>query len=481
MQNLKNESENSARVAPRVPKPNEFTRNVAITSSPSRLPVGHNRSKSTNIMARTATSGLNDTSMAPPPRPKSYVKPTDSAPRTQAASLSKGQKSSSSARRELSSDLKSSFTHTSRRSVSSNSSRGSGSSDRRNTSKTISTTEHSRRVPPSAINVITRSPLPVEDSTHAQTTSRDQLKSAIALKPPIGSSLFLPPTITQHSTSLRQSSNSSRPGFSTLQQHFSPARNLAPKPLSSSFLAPPSPSKLPANVVIASDIAKLQAELLQLHLLHRDSHKVGRAYEESAQKQLEDLLRTLDKQDNLLRVEESARYRRRALIALRNWEGVSTSKDDLTDKIQALDSVVAEVILLNEPSSSFQNCIRIFENYMVHVQEIREHRTQGELQEIDTYLFDESWASECRNLLQSAIITCTTAKALGQLNDNSTLARLLSICQTSMDNVVTQIQVMLKMRSEVEASEREWITRMCNEDSDDDGSRGREVGSAWRN
>lgn len=206
-----------------------------------------------------------------------------------------------------------------------------------------------------------------------------------------------------------------------------------------------------------------------------------RAYEESAQRQLEGLLRTLDTQDNLLRVKESSRNRRRALIALRNWERVSTSKDDLTDKIQALDSVVAEVSLLNEPSSSFQNCIRTFENYMVHVQEIKEHRAQGELQEIDMYLLDESWASECRNLLQSAIITCTTAKALGQLNDKSTLAKLLSICQISMDNVVTQIQVMLNIRSEVEASESEWLTRMCNEDSDDDGCRGRNAGSAWRN
>ncbi|RYC58727.1 hypothetical protein CHU98_g7474, partial [Xylaria longipes] len=66
-----------------------------------------------------------------------------------------------------------------------------------------------------------------------------------------------------------------RPVFSTNQQHYSPAKTLAPKPLTSTFLAPPSPSKQPVNVALTAETSRLQTELLQLSLLHREAPGVS--------------------------------------------------------------------------------------------------------------------------------------------------------------------------------------------------------------
>ncbi|RAL58114.1 hypothetical protein DID88_002389 [Monilinia fructigena] len=47
-----------------------------------------------------------------------------------------------------------------------------------------------------------------------------------------------------------------KPAFSTLQQHFSPAKNLGSKPHPAAFLAAPTPSKLPSNIAITAETAK---------------------------------------------------------------------------------------------------------------------------------------------------------------------------------------------------------------------------------
>lgn len=77
-----------------------------------------------------------------------------------------------------------------------------------------------------------------------------------------------------------------KPAFTTHQQHYSPLKSLGPKPLTSTFLAPPSPSKLPANVALSAETARLQTELLQLHLLHRGGRATLAAWEASARERL---------------------------------------------------------------------------------------------------------------------------------------------------------------------------------------------------
>ena len=100
-------------------------------------------------------------------------------------------------------------------------------------------------------------------------------------RPPVRESKNSPDASPTHAES-----QTTRPAFSTLQQHFSPAKNLAPKPHPATFFAPPSPSKLPSNIAISAETAKLQNELLQLHLLHKNVVQTENEWRSSAKKKL---------------------------------------------------------------------------------------------------------------------------------------------------------------------------------------------------
>ena len=148
-----------------------------------------------------------------------------------------------------------------------------------------------------------------------------------------------------------------RPAFSTLQQHFSPAKNTAPKPRVAAILAPPaSPSKKPANIVLSAETSRLQTTLLQLHLLHRDAAAVTAEWHASARKTLVgERFSALAAEHAELAQMASERAATVNAAALQAWaENQSSSSSDLTleEKIQTLDAVLAGVWALAAPDTA---------------------------------------------------------------------------------------------------------------------------------
>jgi hypothetical protein len=159
---------------------------------------------------------------------------------------------------------------------------------------------------------------------HTRTKSSSTvLNSSTTLRPPTRESANTsrPPTReSAHEQTSRQDSQLKRPAFSTLQQHFSPAKSLAPKPHPAAFLAPPSPSKLPSNIAISAETAKLQNELLQLYLLHRDAAQVGHEWRASAKRKLDARFQSVvERNEKLvaLEVEETGKIN---AAALQKWQ-----------------------------------------------------------------------------------------------------------------------------------------------------------------
>ncbi len=138
-----------------------------------------------------------------------------------------------------------------------------------------------------------------------------------------------------------------RPAFSTLQQHFSPTKNLAPKPRIAAILAPPaSPSKKPANVALSAETGRLQTALLQLHLLHRDAAAHTAAWHASARHALAgERFSALAAEHATLMQAAGARAEAANAAALKAWGSPPSSSSfdrlALEEKVQALDSVLA--------------------------------------------------------------------------------------------------------------------------------------------
>ncbi|KAI0552039.1 hypothetical protein F4679DRAFT_537420 [Xylaria curta] len=186
-----------------------------------------------------------------------------------------------------------------------------------------------------------------------------------------------------------------RPAFNTNQQHYSPAKSLAPKPLTSTFLAPPSPSKQPVNVAITAETSRLQTELLQLSLLHREAHSVSALWHASARSKLGARFRELAVADQELRAVERESTEARGLRDLIHWANGGPEKENggtdgdrrsrererlpLDEKIQHLDQVLNGVWALGEPGGRYQRAVRAFEDWALRVAEIRAAQQGGDI------------------------------------------------------------------------------------------------------
>ncbi|KAI1437743.1 hypothetical protein GGR50DRAFT_24157 [Xylaria sp. CBS 124048] len=197
-----------------------------------------------------------------------------------------------------------------------------------------------------------------------------------------------------------------RPAFNTNQQHYSPAKSQAPKPLTSTFLAPPSPSKQPANVALTAETSRIQTELLQLSLLYREAHATTASWHESARSKLKQRFEDVSAADQELRATERDAAEARGLQDLVSWgnmspespssertkssskkkKGKGTAEDEsasskipLDERIRLLDQVLNGVWALSEPNSRYQRAVRAFEEWASQAAEIRAAQRAGDV------------------------------------------------------------------------------------------------------
>ena len=277
-----------------------------------------------------------------------------------------------------------------------------------------------------------------------------------------------------------------RPAFSTLQQHYSPAKSLGPKPLTATYLAPPSPSKLPANLAASAETNRLQAELLQLQLLHRDAPIVQESWQQSARKKLGDRYARLDEASQEVDELERDRAEAENVIALRQW---SHDGGGLEQKIQVLDGVMNGVWALSDAGGRYSRTVRRFERWIDRVNELEEARRSGTaLSQPNANLFvgelDASWKEECPGLIRRLDGWERQLKDLGGLprlsEDGSrpaSLVRMLVGCGSLIRSMRAELAVMDEIESEALEKEDAWIDKVNRQDDDNDTPK---AGAIWR-
>ncbi|KAF4443879.1 hypothetical protein F53441_11338 [Fusarium austroafricanum] len=342
-----------------------------------------------------------------------------------------------------------------------------------------------------------KAPAPTHARARSTTTG---LKNTPVLRPPSSGSSASSTTTTTTTTRPTRSSTASnserlpgtaprlRPAFSTLQQHYSPAKSSAPKPLTSTFLAPPSPSKLPANVAASAETSRLQTELLQLHLLLRDAPTVDAVWRASAKRKLGDRFLELAAVSKHIDDQEKAEVERGNVLALHQW----IVGGSLEERIQVLDAAITGLWALEEPGGRYARVVRRFERWVDRMCEIEEARHEGGalLQESDVLFIDEldsTWKDECSGLVRRLD---TLKRQLDQLGDfthddqgevkateQSSLQRMVEGSRELVQGMLAELAVMEDIERDALAREDEWIEGMNRDEDMDDIPR---AGAVWR-
>ncbi|KAK2594113.1 hypothetical protein QQS21_008168 [Conoideocrella luteorostrata] len=283
-----------------------------------------------------------------------------------------------------------------------------------------------------------------------------------------------------------------RPTFSTLQQHYSPAKTQAPKPLTSTILAPPSPSKLPANVAASAETSRLQAELLQLHLLHRDAQTVQVQWQASAKEKLGKRFEQLRRESQAVAAREQSAAEDDNILALRQW--ARSGSKGIEQKIQTLDEIVTGLWTLSEPAGRYARIVRRFERWVDHMCDAEEARQDMDRMIMMTgqdALFigepDGSWKEDCAGVARrletwrgqlSTIDDLVTGKADGMGGEPSSLEKMLNGSRELICDMLTELHAMEEIEQQALAREDDWIDRM-NKEGDEDIDTPR-AGAVWR-
>ena len=459
--------------APDLP-PKERQQEPARNVSPSRLP-----------MRPTASTATTSSGAAPKPRPTSMMKPSKpaapaaSAPLRRSTSLKQKSTTQEAPPKKEQSRYPPSTTFTRPQAATRPTSAGSTSSSanrrtpssthtRANSTATATTSQpqrKSRSRPPSR-----EQPPPAARTPH---------RRAVSVEKP------QPSTPSPNTPSAFQPQPRLRPAFNNLQQHYSPAKTQSPKPQTSSYTGPPSPSKFPANIAISAETSRLQAELLQLHILHRDAGHVESQWHASAKEKLGERFRQVcDASKELVRL-EAADVEIDNAAAIRKWGAERGSS--LEEKIQALDAAVNGVWAMGEPGGRYARLVRRFERWVDGVLELEEAR-KGDGEALlsggyDSPFIDDldaTWSDECAGMARKLGSWQSHLEEVGDVPDGdepSSLERVVNGSRSLVEDMLAELEAMEEIRQAALAREDEWIDRV-NRDGDEDDTR--RAGAVWR-
>lgn len=268
------------------------------------------------------------------------------------------------------------------------------------------------------------------------------------------------------------------------------------------------------NVAITAETSRLQTELLQLSLLHREAHAVSESWHASARSKLEARFQELVAADEALRTLERDGAEERGLQDLIRWGDATpgplsnghkrtksrarreTFESDrnrlpLDEKIRLLDQVLNGAWALGEPGGRYQRTVRAFEEWVSRVAEIRVAQQGGDLEgllarsggreeNVGIFVSDldasawkrdhaglvrvlEGWR---RTLAQLGHVAADeeTTKAKGEdtgiSKPLSGLARTLGGCHSLVNDMLAELKLMEQIELDALAAEEDWMEQM---------------------
>ncbi|KAH7126804.1 hypothetical protein B0J11DRAFT_549649 [Dendryphion nanum] len=253
-----------------------------------------------------------------------------------------------------------------------------------------------------------------------------------------------------------ESKKSARPAFSTLQQHFTPRKT--GKAPTSAFLNPPAPDA--GSLTLPPDIISLQAELLQLHILHDNSAQVSSDWNLSAKRTLHVKFDEVASLYHVMHENEREGQEQKNVRALREWSSGNTSFG-LVEQIQVLSGPLHELPSIVDPSGRFRRVVDEFSLWIARVEEIWAKRKndatvpKGDLS--STEGLNGAWRAENAALTRKLTTFARDLDRLTQPDPDSSIAKVVATCKEILSGVLEELQIMQSVEAAVVDSEKEWV------------------------
>lgn len=233
----------------------------------------------------------------------------------------------------------------------------------------------------------------------------------------------------------------------------------------------------------SAETNKLQTELLQLHLLHRDAATVDEAWRASAKEKLGQRFDKLVEASVEVDERVKAEIERENVLVLRQW----AAGGGLEERVQALDAVVNGLWTLGEPGGRYARVVRRFERWVDRMCELEEARKDGgRFLQDQAVLFlgelESDWKEESVGLIQRLEGWKRQLQDVGEVpeaegEEKSSLEQMVEYCQSMIHDMLAELNIMEDIEQEALAREDEWIERMNRDDEADDTPR---AGAIWR-
>ncbi|KAK1911121.1 hypothetical protein P3342_011723 [Pyrenophora teres f. teres] len=250
-----------------------------------------------------------------------------------------------------------------------------------------------------------------------------------------------------------EAKKTSRPAFSTLQQHFTP-RKVGKAP-TSTFI---NPAPQPAVHSLPPEMVSIQSELLQLHLLHKSSAEVSRCWEQNAKRSLHHRFEEVASLYQIMLENERAGQEQKNLQSLLEWTAGGSS--GLVEHIQILSEPLHELPSLVEAGGRLQRLIAEFEHWLQWVKDIRSARQNcaGDKKALGTIEgLGDSWKAENAALTRKLTGFARDLERLATPSPGSSIACILDACTSIIRGTLDDLQTMQKVEAEVVTKEKDWV------------------------
>lgn len=217
--------------------------------------------------------------------------------------------------------------------------------------------------------------------------------------------------------------------------------------------------------------------------MHKDAAAVDKEWRASAKRKLGARFQSIvDRNEALMELEVEEMGMINA-GAFQKWQGLGTPGWGLEEKVQIVDEVVSGVWNLGESGGKYARAVRKFEKWLGKCEDTLEARARGDGDEDEEIVFleelDPSWKDDCL-ILGRKLETCQRQlKELGSPGSGSSLATVVEGCQSLVQGMLTELEVMGQIARDAMNMEVEWIKSMTDNITDDDQS-APPAGAIWR-
>ncbi len=270
------------------------------------------------------------------------------------------------------------------------------------------------------------------------------------VRAPATSDLLTSKVLPQRQSSMRHP----KPAFSTMQQHFSPKKNL----LSDPSTLPSQPTS--KDDIPSADIFYLQLELAQLHLLHRSALSVQVQWDKSAKRSFEYRFNALYERHTELK---EVAYQQQTLInqlSLVQWSQ-GRSGAQIAEKVQLLSHNVSDICNLLDSEGKYTHILEIFESWFAQALRVRGQReSKGQNIGRDLEFIEgigDGWKAEAMVLERELTYFARDLESFGEVQSPSSLSRLLSLYRKLIVGLLEELDLIQWIENGIMTQETLWV------------------------